>query len=186
MFLVKDTFVQAEFAKKTILSFKGSKLSTVINKKGKSLVKPNQRKSLHLEIESTYHDLFKNRLQALIPELIQKFDRPIDSLSKLDFIKYEVGHYFQKHRDTGDIKQINNRALTAIIYLNSCSKYNNSADSFQGGDLILYGTHKDFPNHGLPIFPKTGRLLVFPSELFHEVKPIINGTRYCMVAWYLK
>ena len=30
-----------------------------------------------------------------------------------------------------------------------------------------------------------GSIIVFPSHYFHKVEPVLTGTRYSLVSWYL-
>ena len=45
------------------------------------------------------------------------------------------------------------------------------------------------PLKPLPIMVKEvvprGSIVVFPSFLYHEVKPITKGTRYSLVVWFI-
>ena len=57
---------------------------------------------------------------------------------------------------------------------------------YKGGDLEF-----DFRNHPLKSTNKLactqikprGSIVVFPSFLWHRVKPVISGTRYSLVLW---
>ena len=31
---------------------------------------------------------------------------------------------------------------------------------------------------------KQGSMIIFPSNLYHEVEPVTKGTRYSLVQWY--
>lgn len=68
------------------------------------------------------------------------------------------------------------RVLTAVLYLN---------DEFEGGE-IEFGSVQDDKGQNLKFKPFPGVLTVFPSDLRfpHEAKPVISGTRYCVVSWF--
>jgi PKHD-type hydroxylase len=86
------------------------------------------------------------------------------------FTRYDAptGHYGM-HID----KTINGavRKLSLTIQLSS-------PDDYEGGELALQ-FKKD-----AEIMPKElGKMVVFPSYVLHEVRPVTKGTRYSLVAW---
>jgi predicted 2-oxoglutarate/Fe(II)-dependent dioxygenase YbiX len=51
-------------------------------------------------------------------------------------------------------------------------------ESYEGGELALQFSKEP------DIMPKEqGKMVVFPSYVLHEVKPVTQGTRYSLVAW---
>ena len=85
------------------------------------------------------------------------------------FTKYDAptGHYGM-HID----KILNGavRKLSLTIQLSS-------PEDYEGGELILNVEQET-------IMPKElGKMIVFPSYILHEVKPVTKGTRYSLVAW---
>jgi len=86
------------------------------------------------------------------------------------FTKYEApSGYYGLHVDRG--LGITPRKLSVTIQLND------SAD-FEGGNLSLYEGNKptEPPMH-------QGKMVLFPSYVLHEVKPVTKGTRYSLVCW---
>ena len=96
---------------------------------------------------------------------------------ELQIAAYGDGAHFAFHTDTGSgtSHAPTRRMLTAIYYFYSSPKL------FTGGDLRLYnlrtqpGPDSD-PTDFITIAPEHNTLLVFPSELGHEVTPIIQTT----------
>ena len=86
------------------------------------------------------------------------------------FTRYDAptGHYGM-HID----KMLNGtvRKLSLTIQLSS-------PEDYEGGELALQiGKEAD-------LMPKElGKMLVFPSYVLHEVRPVTKGTRYSLVAW---
>ena len=80
----------------------------------------------------------------------------------ISILKYSAGGYLPLHQDLG----ISTRVLSTVIYLN---------DDYEGGNI-------NFPEVNVTIKPKSGSILLFPSNFVyaHEVQKIINGTRYCL------
>ena len=62
------------------------------------------------------------------------------------------------------------RTYSAIFYIN---------DDYEGGEIY-------FPNWDIEIKPKTGSLVIFPSneEYIHGVKEVKNLNRYSTAVWY--
>jgi hypothetical protein len=52
--------------------------------------------------------------------------------------------------------------LTMLLYIN---------EDYQGGEI-------SFPNENVTIKPEAGSVVIFPSNLSHEVKTVISGNRY--------
>ena len=88
----------------------------------------------------------------------------------LQFTKYDAptGHYGM-HTD----KILNGtvRKLSLTIQLSS-------PEDYEGGELVLQLSKEP------DIMPKElGKMVVFPSYVLHEVRPVTKGTRYSLVAW---
>jgi predicted 2-oxoglutarate/Fe(II)-dependent dioxygenase YbiX len=43
---------------------------------------------------------------------------------------------------------------------------------------------EDFVDLGVAVDPVPGRLVLFPSTMVHEVKPVVSGDRFTVVTWY--
>ena len=85
----------------------------------------------------------------------------------LQFATYNVGDFYGLHKDADET---NNRILSVSVQLSDPSEY-------KGGNLIF-----DYDRH--PIENKQGSMIIFPSNLYHEVEPVTKGTRYSLVQWY--
>ena len=86
--------------------------------------------------------------------------------------KYSVGEFYGEHRDFGTNDNSITRKLSLTVQLSD-------EDSYEGGDLIFFnGSIKDKAPRG------KGSVIVFDSRLFHEITPVIKGTRYSLVKWY--
>ena len=109
------------------------------------------------------------------------------------FTKYNKGQYYDWHCDGWD-KVYDNpgtqqhgriRKLSATCQLTDGSEY-------QGGELEFdmreYEPHmRDESKHlrkATEILPK-GSIIVFPSFVWHRVKPVTRGVRYSLVLWNL-
>lgn len=86
------------------------------------------------------------------------------------FTKYEApGGNYGRHVDRGMMGAP--RKLSLTIQLNPSS-------DFEGGGFALYESEK-------PVEPpmQQGKMVVFPSYVLHEVKPVTKGVRYSLVCW---
>ena len=106
------------------------------------------------------------------------FALDIAHLQHLQFTTYRAerqGH-FDWHRDTFWIHphEAMQRKLTAIVQLSDPADY-------EGGDfeLDLAASERPCPQ----ALKKRGTLLVFPSFLWHRVRPVKTGVRHSLVAW---
>ncbi len=104
------------------------------------------------------------------------------------FTSYKPKQFYDWHCDAfrtaykSDNLNFNNK-----IRKLSCTLLLNSVDDFEGGDFeIDYRNKKSGSNifkvEGLK---KPGSLLVFPSHVWHRVKPVTKGIRYSLVIWVL-
>lgn len=88
------------------------------------------------------------------------------------FSLYETGMHYGLHLDN-PVRQ-NARFRTDIsmtIYLNSQSEYT-------GGELMI---HSDYGVHACKA--DIGDAIIYPSNLLHEVKPVISGKRLVAITW---
>ena len=110
------------------------------------------------------------------------------------FTKYKLNQYYDWHCDSfGKIFDSPNdinvngkiRKLSMTCQLTDGSEY-------QGGELE-YDFRNSDPNmrdeskhlrKANEILSK-GSIIVFPSDVWHRVKPVTSGTRYSLVAWHL-
>jgi PKHD-type hydroxylase len=86
------------------------------------------------------------------------------------FTRYDAPtNYYGVHID----KMLNGtvRKLSLTIQLSS-------PEDYEGGELALY-TDKE----AQLMLKELGKMIVFPSYVLHEVRPVTKGTRYSLVAW---
>jgi hypothetical protein len=81
-------------------------------------------------------------------------------------LRYSKGEKYQFHYD-GNTRS--KRAISVLIYLNS---------DYEGGEI-------EFSNFNIKIKPKSGTLILFPSNYAygHIAHPVISGTKYVIVTW---
>ena len=118
-----------------------------------------------------------------------------DFSESCQFTKYKLNQYYDWHNDPWDKpydrKDKNApdngkvRKLSMTCQLTDGSEYTGGELEF---DFRNYDPHmRDESKHvrQVPeILPK-GSVVVFPSHLWHRVKPVTRGTRYSLVVWHL-
>jgi|TARA_R110000744_G_scaffold33568_1_gene78780 PKHD-type hydroxylase len=116
-----------------------------------------------------------------------------DKTESCQFTKYKHNQYYDWHCDSWDrpYDKLDNpdrgkiRKLSVTCQLTDGSEY-------EGGELEFdfrdYDPHmREEAKHlrqAKEILPK-GSIIVFPSFVWHRVKPIMKGTRYSLVLWNL-
>ena len=150
-------------------------------KKRKSNVAWGNEPWLHNEITPYIHTANKNanwNLEWSYCETIQ-------------FTKYRLNQHYGWHKDSSpepygddssDEFKGKIRKLSCIISLSDPSDY-------KGGELEFCpdNSEPDKPRNIMEckeVKPK-GSVIVFPSDVYHQVKPITKGTRYSLVVWCL-
>ena len=111
----------------------------------------------------------------------------------VQFTKYKLNQYYDWHCDswdkpydkpnTPDHGKI--RKLSMTCQLTDGSEYKGGELEF---DFRNYDPHmRDESKHRIQckeILPK-GSIIVFPSFVWHRVKPVTSGTRYSLVVWHI-
>lgn len=93
-------------------------------------------------------------------------------VNQFDYILYQEGDWFVKHNDTG--KSFPHRKWTTVTLIDV-------SDDFEGQGLALYDEEDN------EVFPKLkiGETVIFDSNIYHEAKPVVKGTRLVLVAWLI-
>lgn len=94
-----------------------------------------------------------------------------ETLQNISFIiKYEKGGKFERHQDVG--KGTEWRYKTLIVQLSNGNDY-------EGGDLSIW----DKNNNEIKVGKQKGNAVLFDASSYHQLHPIISGTRYSLVMW---
>jgi len=115
-----------------------------------------------------------------------------DRSESCQFTKYKLNQYYDWHCDSWDkvyeTKGPNNgkiRKLSMTCQLSDGSEYSGGELEF---DFRQYSPQmRDESQHlkkVTDILPK-GSIIVFPSFVWHRVKPVTKGVRYSLVVWHL-
>ncbi len=92
-------------------------------------------------------------------------------INQIDLLKYSAGGKYLYHTDDFHGSP---RSLSVIINLN---------EEYKGGDLVFAYQYLNKEMKRIPL--KKGSICFFPSNFLypHMIEPIVNGTRYSIVAW---
>ncbi len=116
-----------------------------------------------------------------------------DRSESCQFTKYRLNQYYDWHCDSWDkpydkpdrLDYGKIRKLSMTCQLTDGSEYEGGELEF---DFRNYDPHmRDEARHlkkAKEILPK-GSIIVFPSFVWHRVKPVTSGTRYSLVVWHL-
>jgi PKHD-type hydroxylase len=101
-------------------------------------------------------------------------------IEPVQFTIYKKNQYYGWHQDSDFYSNQNPvRKLSCVVCLSD-------PQDFEGGNFrINLMNIKDCSNNVLtvPELKGKGNLIVFPSQLWHEVEKITKGLRYSLVAW---
>jgi PKHD-type hydroxylase len=100
----------------------------------------------------------------------------LDQFEPLQFTRYDAGRreFYGPHVDCayGIMSQMTSRKLSMVIQLSDPANYT-------GGELRLHVGHKK----PLVAPKERGTVIVFPSNILHEVTPVKSGRRHSLVTW---
>ncbi len=117
-----------------------------------------------------------------------KWNFNIDYAENFQFTKYALNQFYDWHCDSypepynnHENKNFNNKTRKISV---SCVL--SKPEDYEGGDLEFNfrNTKKPMNLYKLEKLPQ-GSIVVFPSFVWHRVKPVTNGTRYSLVIWNL-
>jgi Rps23 Pro-64 3,4-dihydroxylase Tpa1-like proline 4-hydroxylase len=141
--------------------------------------------------EDAHSRLVQNRLLVWLPFLVQGMGLDLFPLEtvEIQLTASNHGEFYRRHQDGGaGSKQADSRALTCVYYFFRQPK------PFAGGDLLLYdwrrqGEALTAADSFRRIEPLSNRLVVFPSDAFHELMPVrcpsreFADSRFAMTIW---
>jgi PKHD-type hydroxylase len=117
-----------------------------------------------------------------------------DRSESCQFTKYKLNQYYDWHCDSWDkpYNKPNNPEEHGKIRKLSMTCQLTDGSEYEGGELEFdfrnYEPHtRDESRHLIQakeILPK-GSIIVFPSHVWHRVKPVTKGVRYSLVMWNL-
>ena len=129
----------------------------------------------------------KQRLMAIKPELEKHFGMRLTSCEAPQYLIYEPGDFFKPHRDGSSEVQnfARSRRVSVVIFLNRQSP-EPAEDAYGEGQLTFYGLldGPQWEKCASPLDSEPGLLIAFPSDKWHEIKPVSHGRRFSVVTWF--
>lgn len=128
------------------------------------------------------------RLLEIKPDLEKHFGMRLIDCEDPQYLNYDSGDFFKPHQDIGGYEgkhAIRCRRVSVVIFLNRESE--EQADgAYGGGQLTFYGLLEGPQWETLPLSlnAEPGLLIAFPSDKWHEVKPVSHGRRLTVVTWF--
>jgi len=152
------------------------------------IIKTAKDKGLIKGLTKSKTDVRKSKITWLYPEdnLDWLYRRITDIVLNLNdrFFQFDLhglneGLQFTNYKAPSDKygKHID-RSLDMVIRKLSLSIQLTDPKEYEGGELILYEN-----DEGTVMKKEQGTLVLFPSYVLHEVKPVTKGERNSLVAW---
>jgi SM-20-related protein len=147
------------------------------------------RKSMVLYSFPEFEDIFINRLQQILPDIIQKLCESVFDVGKIEaqITSHNDGNYYMIHNDNGS-PDTYSRELTFVYYFYQEPK------QFSGGELLIYDSKIEnnfYVNAETfkTVEPLNNSIVFFLSRYLHEVKPVIcpsqafTDSRFTINGW---
>ena len=130
----------------------------------------------------------KQRLQEIRPALENHFKIRLSDFERPQYLTYRPGDFFKLHRDVVGRQAheaIHGRRVSVVIFLNRQSQ-EPAEDTYGEGNLTFYGLLEgpQWEKCAFPLNAEPGLLIAFPSDEWHEVKPVSHGRRMTVVTWF--
>lgn len=119
------------------------------------------RKFIDVEVHQQLLEVVKKYAEEF-PEFAPSID------TGYDLLRYETGQFYRQHTDSFLQQQ---RSISCSVCIN---------DDYVGGEFAFF-------DREMMIRGGKGSVIVFPSNFMfpHEIMPVIEGTRYSIITWYV-
>ena len=106
----------------------------------------------------------------------------LDGCDAIQYGTYSDGGYYDWHVDIEQkVKFIDGKYLARKL---SMTIWLNDPDEYEGGelDIEVKGPHRDLRYDTFKL--SKGSILIFPSYMWHRVRPVTSGVRKSLVTWF--
>jgi len=190
LFAIKEFFDAGLCAKlRTEARLATSQAATVVGKDGKGILDEKTRTTKCTQVSQETIAYIKLQLLAVKPQLESHFHVKLKDCEKPQLLRYHPGGFYVPHPDSNHAENapqyLKERKVSTVIYLNSeVDKY--AEECYTGGALTLYGLIEGerWQKYGFHLMGEAGLLIAFPSDILHQVEPVIEGERYTIVTWF--
>ena len=153
---------------------------------GESILDESIRYCFDHHMPAQLKQRFRLRLEEFFGDNRAAFASDADYLYGPYFMTYEKGSYFKAHRDVANHKndpiRLAAHRWSLLLYLNGRDSVG-QLPTFEGGALVVYETDPKLRDRRVVVVPRPGMLLLFRSNLLHEVTTVLDGVRYAVAGW---
>lgn len=157
-------------------------VSEVFGKTAIDLLHRNSMRLKHTDAVKYVTDLFTRIVEEKFKSYCEALS--IDKFSiqdiEIKFCRYGTGSFFKAHKD--DIRERHESNVSIVRKISFAYYFYHCPKAFTGGELVLYPTcnvNNIYTKLGGKIFsPDSNSLIVFPSNRFHEVLPVLNNFQH--------
>lgn len=154
-------------------NFKGEWTPAIV---GEGEVNPKIRKHTTADIEYNINTrpLFESLRKLIESVNFFHYNFVLWSMDDIQTCKFEKGDFFIMHNDRSILKDRSERKLTVIVGLSR-------TEDSKGGKVVVspYASSK----HKVDVMLNKGDVLVFPSWVPYEIKPVEEGTANFLLTW---
>jgi len=179
-----------DFCKKAIDTIEKEKLTKGVIEEERKIDKDVRNSDIFFKADNNIYDQIIPFIN--VANKNSGWDFEWDWCEDIQFSKYQKGNHYDWHIDVADkyentpFKEYNGkiRKLSCIVSLNNSSEY-------EGGEVLIDDRmYREDDKRKERIFEvkelkEKGSIVVFPSFYYHKVNPILKGTRYSLVMWFL-
>ena len=118
-------------------------------------------------------------IEHQLPRISDHFEVQLGEVEELQFLHYRVGDFFRRHQDARsepDGSLPAGRRISLVVSLSPAAAH-------AGGEFMVFPSLGLGDNAGFELGLEEGRLLAFPGDLPHEVRPVTTGSRFSVVTW---
>jgi Rps23 Pro-64 3,4-dihydroxylase Tpa1-like proline 4-hydroxylase len=144
---------------------------------GRGKVDDEYRRSRVLMNLGVHEARLLERIQGMLPAVFQKLKMAafVPGRTEVQITASNDGDFFREHSDNSH-PEIASRALTFVYFFHAEPR------PFQGGELRLYdsrieGDVRVRRGAGRVVIPEQNQMVFFPSDLVHEITPVICPSR---------
>lgn len=167
-FVLENVFSNEECSKLIALSEAAGYSTALIHSGDEAAPAPGYRDGDRVMIDDKeFVRILESRIKSFLPP---KFDnrRFLEINERLRFLRYSNGGQFKPHSDASYVRPdyTARTLITLQIYLN---------EGFDGGETTFMDYDEEVR---VPVVPKTGMILVFEHDLYHEGSLVRSGLKY--------
>lgn len=168
-FTLENVFSEEECKKLVSLSESAGYSTALIHYGDEAVPAPGQRDGDRVMVDDKeFVKILESRIQSQLPP---KFEnrRFLEINERLRFLRYSPGGQFKPHCDESYVRPdyTARTLITLQIYLN---------EGFGGGETTFLAY--DDVDARVSVVPKTGMILVFEHDLYHEGSLVRSGNKY--------